>query len=280
MTGRTAWKVALLAAALLAALAVDVPVSRWIARVRPLSPDGPLFGRMLVAAPARTPGMSNAQWQELRRRVQEQNRKAAGLSETVRFVAAAPGTAPYAIVAAIAVGVLHRNGRFWGTLVVWTSLLAGGVYSLMKWMVGRMRPIVGVGAFELSPFAGGWWGLIFPPENLCFPSGHTTLAFALAHCLGGALPRGKRLFYLIAGVVGLQRVLTGAHYPSDVVAGAAVGLGVAVLTESIVRAIVMRFNDEWRAFFEPGDSRLQRAGEHSRAAGAGAGGTGADRPAV
>lgn len=257
LTGRTAWKLALLAAALVAALAVDVPASRWIARVQPLAPTGPLFGRMLVPRPARPLGMPNVEWQKMRREAQAHNRRAEGRAESVLYVAAVPGTLGFAAVVAVVAAVLHRNGRFWGSLVVWTSLAAGGSYGLIKWTVGRMRPILDVGAFELRPFPDGWSGLIFPPENLCFPSGHTTLAFAVAHCLGGAWPRGKRLFYVLAGVVGLQRVLTGVHYPSDVVAGVAVGLGVAVLTEYIFRRIVGCFGDEWRAFFDPGDSRLQ-----------------------
>jgi membrane-associated phospholipid phosphatase len=38
------------------------------------------------------------------------------------------------------------------------------------------------------------------------------------------LPRFRWLFYVLAGVVGLERILETAHYPSDVVAGALLGV--------------------------------------------------------
>ena len=61
-----------------------------------------------------------------------------------------------------------------------------------------------------------------------FPSGHTATAVGLAVALSALYPRGRRLFGLFAVLVGCQRIVSGAHYPSDVFFAAALGWFVAV----------------------------------------------------
>jgi membrane-associated phospholipid phosphatase len=60
-----------------------------------------------------------------------------------------------------------------------------------------------------------------------FPSGHTTMVFALAAVLHVLLPRRWRWVpWVLAVAVGIARLYVGAHFPMDVVAGAALGLAV------------------------------------------------------
>jgi len=61
------------------------------------------------------------------------------------------------------------------------------------------------------------------------PSSHTSAAAALAVALSRMYPRITGLVWALVVIVGTARVLFGAHYPSDVVAGAGVGYAVAVL---------------------------------------------------
>jgi undecaprenyl-diphosphatase len=70
-----------------------------------------------------------------------------------------------------------------------------------------------------------------------FPSGHATTAFALAALLALWHPRWAAAWLALAGLVGLSRVVLGAHFPSDVLAGAALGVGVALIVHAKVPRI-------------------------------------------
>jgi membrane-associated phospholipid phosphatase len=74
-----------------------------------------------------------------------------------------------------------------------------------------------------------WWRSeslhdAFVQANQSFPSAHTATAFGLALCLASLYPQGKGWFFTLASLVAMQRMVAGAHYLSDVLAGAAIGI--------------------------------------------------------
>jgi len=79
--------------------------------------------------------------------------------------------------------------------------------------------------------------LIRMPRSTSFPSGHSAAAFAFATGACGELPGLLPLLGPLAGAVAYSRVHTGVHYPSDVAAGAAIGIGAGVLVTRLASGI-------------------------------------------
>ncbi|MFE3031823.1 phosphatase PAP2 family protein [Streptomyces canus] len=67
------------------------------------------------------------------------------------------------------------------------------------------------------------------PDSSSFPSGHTAAAVAFTAAVAPTWPAAGALCALPATMVAVERVQSGAHYPSDVVGGAVIGLAGAWL---------------------------------------------------
>jgi membrane-associated phospholipid phosphatase len=93
------------------------------------------------------------------------------------------------------------------------------VTEVLKYCVGRGRPFVGgeANAFHFSHFAGN-------PAYYSFPSGHATTAFALALAVSAVWPQARVAMAVYALIIAASRLVLLAHHPSDVVAGALVGI--------------------------------------------------------
>lgn len=136
-----------------------------------------------------------------------------------------PGHFVFTMVVAGLIVIRSRDpliGRARAIVLLVAAGAPGLASTVLKWGVGRTRPFRGALAFDLTPLRDGAFG-VFYQKNLSFPSGDATLAFATAATLALLFPRWRPLFWLWACVVCVARVLQGAHYPSDVLAGAAVG---------------------------------------------------------
>jgi undecaprenyl-diphosphatase len=73
------------------------------------------------------------------------------------------------------------------------------------------------------------------PGTLSFPSGHSSSAAAFVTGVGIEAPAVGALLAPVALGVGYSRVHVGVHYPGDVVAGLAIGTGVALAGRRIAR---------------------------------------------
>jgi len=105
---------------------------------------------------------------------------------------------------------------------------SGILVQVIKHLVGRARPRMTSPPWEHI-------GPSFDSDLHSFPSGHTATSFALAAVLASRFPRQAWLFYTLAGLVGVGRVVGGSHYPSDVLAGALLGLGVGWILADTAR---------------------------------------------
>ena len=107
--------------------------------------------------------------------------------------------------------------------VIIVLAVAGLASSTGKMLVGRERPLESKGA---SVFHGPWKGPISSRQQ-SMPSGHTTTAAALAVVLVHFYPGLRGVMIALVAGVGINRIVTVAHYPSDVVVGAWLGTCVA-----------------------------------------------------
>lgn len=102
--------------------------------------------------------------------------------------------------------------------------LSGIVTNIFKLTIGRARPklLDEAGVYGVSPFS-------LDHDYQSLPSGHATTLFALAAALGCLAPRWRTPLYLLASLLAVSRTAVGAHYPSDLVGGAMVGIGSVLL---------------------------------------------------
>lgn len=121
------------------------------------------------------------------------------------------------------------GGAWWHRPAVNAALsagVAGLLAELGKVLVSKERPgPEGLHVFR-GPLSALWtepvygWGM---------PSSHAAVAFGAAWAIARWSPRGGAVAVALAAGCGLTRMLSGAHFASDVVAGAAIGLGAAWL---------------------------------------------------
>jgi membrane-associated phospholipid phosphatase len=150
------------------------------------------------------------------------------------------GQGTFSVLIALAIVLLDRRRS--RRLVDWG--LAAGVTALLlypaKMLIGRPRPkfddpfgFTGpFGAYPLGPGEGvraGWDLSAGDVSDLwAMPSGHTAYAVVCAVFLAVAYPRVWPLAVVLAGLTATGRVVLGAHYPSDVLVGAMLGVAVTV----------------------------------------------------
>ena len=93
------------------------------------------------------------------------------------------------------------------------------VGDVLKWIVGRGRPFVGGegNVFNFRHFGG-------TEAFASFPSGHANTAFALAFAVSALWPQARPVMLVYAVTIALSRLVLLAHHPSDVVAGALIGV--------------------------------------------------------
>jgi decaprenylphosphoryl-5-phosphoribose phosphatase len=104
-----------------------------------------------------------------------------------------------------------RRGR-WLTAAALPPAAIGVNYGV-KVLARRRRPVLD----GLPPLGGA-------PSSLTFPSAHSTASFAAAAAMSRIAPGRARVLYAAAAAMALTRPYLGMHYPSDVLAGAALGL--------------------------------------------------------
>ena len=127
------------------------------------------------------------------------------------------------VPAFIVIRFVWKNEQ-WSAKILYLILcisLSGILNTGIKWLMGRNRPI---NLIEDGVFGFDFFRIIYLYETTSFPSGHTVTAFAMATSFSFLYPRWSVPAFLIAAMIGLSRIVLTAHYLSDVIAGAVVGV--------------------------------------------------------
>lgn len=106
-------------------------------------------------------------------------------------------------------------------LVLGATISAGILSTFLKVLFNRARPNAPA---EIANADMTLVDSFFQNAGQSFPSGHTATAFALAGTLALIYPKGKWMFFSFAILTGVQRIISHNHFPSDVFAGAAIGI--------------------------------------------------------
>jgi undecaprenyl-diphosphatase len=105
-----------------------------------------------------------------------------------------------------------------------TGILGIALYKVLKRVFVRERPFITHSAIDLAAA---------PLDRYSFPSGHTLHAVSFAWQLTAHFPDLGWFVVPLALLIAGSRVVLGLHYPTDVIAGAAVGALLAALGLSL-----------------------------------------------
>lgn len=154
------------------------------------------------------------------------------LTQALTDVTALGGYTVLTLITVCVVGAMLLQRRFRAAGFVSASALGGAaVTAVLKNAFARPRPQVVPHLVEVT--------------NASFPSGHSAMSAVIYLTLGVLVARGLdrpalRAYALVcamvvSGLVGVSRVYLGVHYPTDVVAGWALGLSWAILSGLVAR---------------------------------------------
>ncbi len=115
--------------------------------------------------------------------------------------------------------------------VICVALADPTTHYILKKFFARLRPCHSLDDVRLLVGCGGLYG---------FPSNHAVNSFAIAAVLSFFYRRLTSLLVALAIIVGLSRVYLGKHYPSDVLAGAILGVLAAAFVIYLARWLVLR----------------------------------------
>lgn len=140
------------------------------------------------------------------------------------------------ILATIALLIPKKTRKigYMSALALLGSLLINN--TLIKNLVARPRPYTVLSELQI---------LIPKPGEYSFPSGHTSSSFAAAAVFYRQLPKKFGVPAItLAVLIGLSRLYVGVHYPTDVLAGAVMGIVLSYLAEALVNSLLKKFNPQ------------------------------------
>ncbi|MRI00789.1 phosphatase PAP2 family protein [Kriegella sp. EG-1] len=139
------------------------------------------------------------------------------------------------------VGLITKNEKLrrTGVLLIASASSTGLLQQILKSVVGRARPVAGVGKDTFDPFERD-------RNYHSFPSGHALLAFTNAYAIGKQFksPWVKAGIYTVGAIPGISRLWDNQHWLSDVVFAWAISIATV---ECIDRYLDRKYNQKYNS---------------------------------
>lgn len=150
--------------------------------------------------------------------------EAGGLALAMRALTRAGDTPGWIVHGCVLYALLPGGPAIVPGLAV-AAILATATSQSVKRIFRRARPDVAITGFAARAAN---------PDQFSFPSGHSTVAFAIATAATGADPRLGAVEIALATLIAISRIVLGAHYPVDVIAGIALGFACGLVALAVV----------------------------------------------
>ena len=134
----------------------------------------------------------------------------------------------YILIFILVLVFLFNFKKYWKTTIgalISAAIARLVIVNLIRWILPRSRPFIENNVNLLLDY----------PDKASFPSGHAAFYFALATVLFYKDKDVGALFFAGAVLISLARIFVGIHWPSDVLAGAVVGVSSALIIKKIFK---------------------------------------------
>ncbi|MCL1079727.1 phosphatase PAP2 family protein [Parashewanella spongiae] len=136
------------------------------------------------------------------------------LSRKAKLISSS-GDGPLYLLVAVFFLLFSSKGQQLFDLIITSFLLELPLYFLLKNSVRRVRPCHSFTHVQLD---------FEPSDKFSLPSGHTAAAFVMATSVYIIFPIIGIFCFIWAVMIGVSRVALTVHYPTDIIAGAALGV--------------------------------------------------------
>jgi len=136
---------------------------------------------------------------------------------------------PYVLLFTLLIFLLKDHKKYFKMVVeaITAALFARfAIVSFIRWVLPRARPFVDNNV-----------NLLFEHQGSSFPTGHATFFFAISTIIYFYNKKIGALFFLSSILIVLARVFSGVHWPSDILAGAVVGIISALIIKKGARLV-------------------------------------------
>ena len=146
----------------------------------------------------------------------QEHLRAGGLNGAMRAITRLGDAGAFWILLAAAMLIVKKTRRLGAACASALAMGALATNVLLKNLVHRIRPYVVLENLSI---------LVSEPSDWSFPSGHATASFAAAWALFRMAPKKVGVpALLLAILIAFSRLYVGVHYPTDVLAGAVIGV--------------------------------------------------------